>query len=172
MFQTTNQSCSKPPTRRIIGQSFTSLTIPDSNHGAGQFTLPTFKPYLWPSCVGKYSSTMVRIWERFTLDNCRHYWISFEEFGVLLLAMSKCTSLVFCGTLTWLWTFHRWFTLQKMMMLHSYYVEKPESIRFYLFQAHARRWCVWHVWPQFWTCFQGAWLCWWYKLTHHMFTTK
>ena len=31
---------------------------PDANHGAGTCT-PTFTPFLWPSFVGKYSSTMV-----------------------------------------------------------------------------------------------------------------
>ena len=32
-------------------------------HGAGIW-IPPFTPFLWPSFVGKYTSTMVRIWDR------------------------------------------------------------------------------------------------------------
>ena len=39
--------------------------IPDANHGAGIFTYIT-GPYFFGSFVGKYSSTMVRIWDRFS----------------------------------------------------------------------------------------------------------
>ena len=35
--------------------------VPDANHGAGIFTYIE-TPFLWPSFVGKYTSTMVRIW--------------------------------------------------------------------------------------------------------------
>ena len=43
--------------------NYTDYT-PDANHGAG-ILAPTFgPPKIWPSYVGKYSSTMVRIWDR------------------------------------------------------------------------------------------------------------
>ena len=41
----------------------TNLGYPDANHGAGIFTYKTV-PYFWGKYVGKYSSTMVRIWDK------------------------------------------------------------------------------------------------------------
>ena len=37
------------------------IPLPTANHGA-EFYIPTFTSILWPSDVGKYSSTMLRIW--------------------------------------------------------------------------------------------------------------
>ena len=45
----------------LLRHSALSALDLDANHGAGRCT-PTFTPNTWPSFVGKYSSTMVRIW--------------------------------------------------------------------------------------------------------------
>ena len=38
------------------------LTIPDANHGAEY--VPTLLGHFWAMSIGKYSSTMLRIWDR------------------------------------------------------------------------------------------------------------
>ena len=45
----------------LLRHSALSALDLDANHGAGRCT-HTFTPNTWPSFVGKYSSTMVRIW--------------------------------------------------------------------------------------------------------------
>ena len=52
-----------PPTRYItpIGEKLGVFRYPYANHGAGICT-PTFAGTKSPSFVGKYTSTMVRIW--------------------------------------------------------------------------------------------------------------